>query len=152
LFALHGAKVVILDLYADEAHAAAQSIGVQHMGLSCNVSRSNFAPLRARCLDAIACIAPKTCVCDFGHLGDGGIHLNLVVADDTPLDCIEALRETIYDITVREFSGSFSAENGVEPSNARFYERFVDAPTRSVVRLLRERVDPGGLLGNAKLA
>ena len=53
LFALHGAKVVILDLDADEAHAAAQSIGVEHMGLSCDVTDA------ASCMRAVDAVLSR---------------------------------------------------------------------------------------------
>jgi NAD(P)-dependent dehydrogenase (short-subunit alcohol dehydrogenase family) len=38
LFADHGAKVVILDLDADQAAAAAADLGEDHLGLACNVT------------------------------------------------------------------------------------------------------------------
>ncbi|GJD61636.1 SDR family NAD(P)-dependent oxidoreductase [Methylobacterium frigidaeris] len=38
LFAQHGAKVVILDLDAGQAEAAAREIGEGHLGLACNVT------------------------------------------------------------------------------------------------------------------
>lgn len=39
LFAEHGARVAILDLDADEARAAAASLGPDHLGVACDVSR-----------------------------------------------------------------------------------------------------------------
>ncbi|MBE7246631.1 MAG: glucose 1-dehydrogenase [Actinomycetospora chiangmaiensis] len=38
LFAAHGARVVILDLDADQADAAARDLGAGHLGLSCDVT------------------------------------------------------------------------------------------------------------------
>lgn len=38
LFADHGAKVVILDLDANNATAAAADLGPEHLGLACNVT------------------------------------------------------------------------------------------------------------------
>jgi NAD(P)-dependent dehydrogenase (short-subunit alcohol dehydrogenase family) len=38
LFAEHGARVAILDLREDEAAAAAQSLGADHIGLACDVA------------------------------------------------------------------------------------------------------------------
>ena len=41
LFAAHGAKVAILDLNEDDAAAAAQDIGSEHIGLACDVTNKS---------------------------------------------------------------------------------------------------------------
>jgi FAD/FMN-containing dehydrogenase len=131
------------------------SEAVQHLGrmlaFDLSVTRSQFALLRKRALAVIATRVPEARVCDFGHLGDGGMHLNFVVPRDTSEDCIAALREAIYDLTVREFAGSYSAEHGVGPSNAAFYRRYADAATRDWAAALHRHFDPAGQLGNVRL-
>jgi FAD/FMN-containing dehydrogenase len=37
---------------------------------------------------------------------------------------------------VNEFSGSYSAEHGIGPTNAAFYRRYADEPTVSLARVL----------------
>ncbi|WP_457355452.1 FAD-binding oxidoreductase [Roseateles sp. P5_D6] len=131
------------------------SEAVQHLGrmlaFDLSVTRSRFAPLREQALAVIAEHLPDAQVCDFGHLGDGGMHLNFVVPWDTAEGRIAALREAIYDLTVREFGGSYSAEHGVGPSNSAFYHRYTDAATLDWAAALHRHFDPARLLGNVRL-
>ncbi|MGB5918072.1 SDR family NAD(P)-dependent oxidoreductase [Arcobacter sp.] len=53
LFASQGAKVIILDLNADDAKAAALEIGSEHLGLACNVTN------KEDCENAIKIAAEK---------------------------------------------------------------------------------------------
>lgn len=69
-------------------------------------------------------------VCDFGHVGDGGIHFNLV--DQAPGDIWsvereQAVRDLVIETAVEAFGGCFSAEHGVGPINFKYFERY--APT-----------------------
>ena len=64
---------------------------------------------------------------------------------------VAALREARYDLTAREFAGSYSAERGVGPSNAAFYRRTTDAATRDWAAALHRHFDPAALMGNVRL-
>ncbi|MEZ5964581.1 MAG: FAD-binding oxidoreductase [Planctomycetota bacterium] len=93
-------------------------------------------------------------LCDFGHWGDGGTHLNLVwsrgqFADEAALRT--ALRELVYDTCVRDFAGSFSAEHGVGPHNQEFYDRYVASTVREATGALRRHFDPERRLGTVNL-
>ncbi|MDT8999607.1 FAD-binding oxidoreductase [Paucibacter sp. APW11] len=57
---------------------------------------------------------------DFGHLGDGGMHFNLVWPKDAPLLDEAALRAGVYAL-VQRFEGSFSAEHGIGPQLQQSY-------------------------------
>jgi FAD/FMN-containing dehydrogenase len=94
-------------------------------------------------------------VCDFGHWGDGGVHLNLIWKKEdaqkaTP-EMKAELQPVVYDLAVREFRGSFSAEHGVGPHNQAFYDQYTPALVREVCRALKARLDPRGLLGTTRL-
>jgi FAD/FMN-containing dehydrogenase len=116
------------------------------------VSRSRFAEFREAAVRVVQDMVPSARICDFGHLGDGGIQLNLVVPNDLDAATIELLRETVYDLAVFRFDGSYSAEHGVGPYNASCYERFTSPLTREVARVLKMSLDPGRGLGNAQLS
>lgn len=92
---------------------------------------------------------PDVRACDFGHWGDGGTHLNLVWASGAN-DAERKLRlqTEVYDLCVREFGGSFSAEHGVGPHNQAHHERLTLEARREVARLLKGHFDPDGRLGN----
>lgn len=57
---------------------------------------------------------------DFGHLGDGGMHFNLVWPKDAPPLDEAALRAGVYAL-VQRFEGSFSAEHGIGPQLQQSY-------------------------------
>ncbi|MDM0045032.1 FAD-binding oxidoreductase [Variovorax dokdonensis] len=129
---------------------AVQSLG-KMVAFDLAVSRSRFAEFRDAALEAVAKIVPAAMLCDFGHLGDGGAHLNLVVPAETAPEQIAELRDAIYDLTVLRFEGSYSAEHGIGPYNETYYRRYADPQTRQLATLLKSRFDPNGLLGNVDL-
>lgn len=94
--------------------------------------------------------------CDYGHWGDGGVHLNLIwKKEDAPKPTPELkaeLQPLVYDLAVSRFHGSFSAEHGIGPHNQAFYERYTPALVRQVCRVLKDRLDPKSLLGTTRLA
>ena len=78
--------------------------------------------LDGRFVDAArALVAPQypfVRVCDFGHWGDGGVHLNLIWQRRRrggPPRTKAELQPLLYDLAVTRFRGSFSAEHGVAP-------------------------------------
>ncbi len=74
-------------------------------------------------------------ICDFGHIGDGGVHFNLVAAPGSSLATDPEqellLRDMIFERTVTRFGGSFSAEHAIGRKNRRWYELYTpDAERR----------------------
>ncbi|QHE83961.1 FAD-linked oxidase C-terminal domain-containing protein [Hydrogenophaga sp. BPS33] len=134
-------------------HAVSES--VQSLGrlvaFDVAVPRSAFAPLREEAVRLIDAMLPGARLCDFGHLGDGGVHLNLTVPDETRAQQVEALRDAVYEAVVLRFGGSFSAEHGVGPYNQRFYDAYTEAPLRGVCDALQRALDPGRQLGHVRL-
>ncbi len=65
-------------------------------------------------------------VCDFGHWGDGGTHVNLVFREQEaklPFEqLVPKVQRGVYDLAVRGFNGSFSAEHGIGPHNQAFFD------------------------------
>jgi FAD/FMN-containing dehydrogenase len=107
---------------------------------------------------AVALLAneyPFVRACDFGHWGDGGTHLNLVwKEEEAPRptgEIVEELQAKIYELAVRGFAGSFSAEHGVGPHNQRFYDAYTSEPVKGVNHALKLRLDPKALLGTTHL-
>jgi FAD/FMN-containing dehydrogenase len=118
------------------------------------VQRSKLPAFRTAALAMLARDFPLIQACDFGHCGDGGDHFNLVwptadlpaVAERGPV--IEALRGAVYDLVVREFGGTYSAEHGVGPHNQHFHDRYKSAPERALSQRLKSMLDEKGLMGN----
>ena len=93
-------------------------------------------------------LLPDGCeLCEFGHLGDGGLHLNVVrFAGPLAEGELQALRVGVFGL-VAELGGSASAEHGVGPRNREYVEPTVPESVHLVHRLLKARFDPLDLLG-----
>jgi len=123
------------------------------LGLDLSVPRSRLAAFSAAARDLVQARFPFATVCDFGHWGDGGTHLNVVwreadvpegFHDGGPEGLKHAMQDALCELCVAQFGGSFSAEHGVGPHNQRFYDRYVDGPTQRVMAALRAALDPTG--------
>jgi len=125
------------------------------LGFDIGVPRSSMAAFVDAARARLARDYPFLRVCDFGHWGDGGVHLNLVwKGEDAPRPTAELkgeLQPIVYDLAVKGFRGSYSAEHGVGPHNQAFYDRYTPALVRDVCRTLKERLDPRRLLGTTRL-
>lgn len=134
-------------------HSVSESVQAlgRMVAFDLSVARSLFAAFRHASIGLIQAVLPGTRVCDFGHLGDGGVHLNLVVPEGTEDAHIQVLRDTIYDLAVREFGGSYSAEHGIGPYNRRWYERYAEPEVREWAGVLHRHFDPRGRMGNVRL-
>lgn len=92
---------------------------------------------------------PDIEVCDFGHIGDGGIHFNLV--DHQPADLWtpsreQNIRDHVISCAVEQFGASYSAEHGIGPANYRYFETYTPEVTRRFAAAL-EAVSSGKRLG-----
>jgi FAD/FMN-containing dehydrogenase len=92
---------------------------------------------------------PGVEICDFGHVGDGGVHFNLVVAKDDPrlaeAAFEAALREWVLSVCVEDFQGSFSAEHAIGRKNQAFYDRYTPGQIRRLSAALKAAASPGEL-------
>jgi FAD/FMN-containing dehydrogenase len=125
------------------------------LGFDISVPRSSMAAFVAAAREAVAAKHPFIKVCDFGHWGDGGVHLNLVwKKEDSPRPTPELKAEMqplLYDLAVTRFRGSFSAEHGVGPHNQAFYDLYTPALVKQICAALKARLDPQALLGTTRL-
>ncbi|RZI61185.1 MAG: FAD-binding oxidoreductase [Rubrivivax sp.] len=111
-------------LDADEAiwglrHRISEGLRVQGkvIGLDLSLPRRHFMAFRARGAAWLAERFPQVRLADFGHLGDGGMHFNMVwpaTAGALSAEQELSLREGLYAL-VAELGGSISAEHGVGP-------------------------------------
>ncbi|MCU0867523.1 MAG: FAD-binding oxidoreductase [Planctomycetes bacterium] len=99
---------------------------------------------------------PLVQLCDYGHWGDGGTHLNLVwneAAIGKPAaEVIAALQPRIYELACVRYQGSYSAEHGVGPHNQRYYDRYTDPLVKQLCAVLGGFCDPAGRLGTVRLS
>ncbi len=121
-----------------------------------SVPRSRLPAFTAEVEQVLAAEWPLVRLCDYGHWGDGGTHLNLVwneAAIGMPAAAVvAALQPRIYEMAVREYSGSYSAEHCVGPHNQRYYDLYTDPLVKQFCALLGDFCDPDDRLGTVRLA
>jgi glycolate oxidase len=94
----------------------------------------------------------QTFVVNFGHAGDGNIHVNFMCdRDDT--EAVRrarlAVRET-FAATV-ELGGTISGEHGIGYVKAPYLEMAVTAPTIETMKQIKRALDPLGILNPGKM-
>jgi len=109
----------------------ALSEGVKHAGrlfaFDLAFARTGVMRFRASMTQRLAADWPELEVCDFGHVGDGGIHFNLVCHDRERCQSEgyeQKLRDAVVQQAVEDFGGSFSGEHAIGRANQRYYDRY----------------------------
>ena len=144
------------DLWAIRHHVS-ESLRQEGRVLAFDISvpRSRMAEFTQAARILLQAEYPSVHCCDFGHWGDGGTHLNLVWDEtDAPRpasELVPELQARIYDLAVKAFDGSYSAEHGVGPHNQRFYMAYTPATIRAISGAVKQHLDPRTLLGTTRL-
>ncbi|GMB83094.1 FAD-binding oxidoreductase [Shinella zoogloeoides] len=131
----------------------ALSEGVKHSGrliaFDLAFRRGDIMPFLAHMKAEMPNHFEDVTICDFGHIGDGGVHFNLVVAKDDPRladpDFEADLREWVFTVAVERFEGSFSAEHAIGRKNQTFYDRYTPDEIRRLAAGLKTITSPGPL-------
>ena len=89
---------------------------------------------------------------NYGHVGDGNIHVNLLMADDRPHwhEDMEKAQLELY-ARVRELGGTLSGEHGIGLKRKAYLPRFLDAAQLDLMRRVKSAFDPNGVLNPGKL-
>lgn len=149
---LHDAVVLEPDRAWGLRHSLseAQRLAGHVVGLDVAVARSQVDRLRERVRSELGRAHPDALLAEFGHLGDGGMHMNVVLpSDDRELGA--AIRRLVYAV-VEDCGGTFSAEHGLGPINLAHWLEVTPAAERSAVAAVKRALDPFGVLGNAMVA
>ena len=92
---------------------------------------------------------PGFTICDFGHIGDGGVHFNLVLDRDdkraTDAGFEQELRGWVTGVAVEDFAGSFSAEHAIGRRNHGVYQRYTEESLRRLAAQFKDATSPGPL-------
>jgi D-lactate dehydrogenase len=90
-------------------------------------------------------------IVNFGHAGNGNIHVNLLVNPDDPEEMARAekcLSDT-FDL-VLSLSGTLSGEHGVGLEKRDFVDREIDPVTLRLMHDIRRQFDPNNILNPGK--
>jgi FAD/FMN-containing dehydrogenase len=120
------------------------------LGLDVSLPRATLESVRTECADVVRRRVPGAVLADFGHVGDGGLHLNVVLPPDTDPLAVDRLRNDVYRLVARN-GGSFSAEHGLGPANVGWWAAHEPAPARAALAAVKRVLDPYGLLGTEAL-
>ncbi|MGH8716618.1 MAG: FAD-binding oxidoreductase, partial [Burkholderiales bacterium] len=89
---------------------------------------------------------------NFGHAGNGNIHVNLLVdpGDAEQMRRAETCLSEVFDLVLR-LNGTLSGEHGVGSEKRAFVAREIDAPTMALMQDIKRVFDPNNILNPGKL-
>jgi glycolate oxidase len=93
-----------------------------------------------------------TFVANFGHAGDGNIHVNFVVNRESP-DEVARARQCVaetFQLSV-ELGGTISGEHGIGYVKAPYLDYAIDKPTLEIMKAIKKIFDPNGILNPGKM-
>ena len=92
-------------------------------------------------------------IVNFGHAGNGNIHVNLLYDPENPLQAknIDACLSQVFDLTL-QLDGSLSGEHGVGISKQAFVARELDATSLNLMQQIKNDFDPNNILNPDKLS
>lgn len=133
-------------------HAVTESLRTYGVvvGHDVSVPRSTLMRVRQAAIDSIAELAPHAVVCDFGHAGDGGLHVNVLFPREggSPDAELRAAIRNRVDELVAAHGGSYSAEHGLGPLNADRWLATTPPIEQQLVAGIKAVVDPRRILGH----
>ncbi|HUR99070.1 MAG TPA: FAD-linked oxidase C-terminal domain-containing protein, partial [Pyrinomonadaceae bacterium] len=94
----------------------------------------------------------NTFVANFGHAGDGNIHVNFVV-DREDADAVARARQCVsetFQLSV-DLGGTISGEHGIGYVKAQYMDYAVDRPTLEIMKGIKKVFDPNGILNPGKM-
>ncbi len=90
-------------------------------------------------------------IVNFGHAGNGNIHVNLLVNPDDPAEMQAAANclDAVFDL-VLSLDGSLSGEHGVGLEKRDFIHRELDATSLALMQKIKQQFDPHNILNPGK--
>ncbi len=94
----------------------------------------------------------NTFVANFGHAGDGNIHVNFL-CDKDDADSIARARECVRETFALSVNlgGSISGEHGIGYVKAAYLDMAIDEPTLEIMKNIKRVFDPHGILNPGKM-
>ncbi|WP_457631805.1 FAD-binding oxidoreductase [Oceanithermus sp.] len=86
----------------------------------------------------------------FGHIGDGNLHPNILYDKQTPLEAVHELAEQIA-LTALRHEGVLSGEHGIGLTKKPFMKAAVPPEQLRNLDLVKRALDPSGLLNPGKI-
>jgi D-lactate dehydrogenase (quinone) len=86
-------------------------------------------------------------IVNFGHAGNGNIHVNLLLDPDDPkqLEAGETCLDSVFDLVLR-LQGTLSGEHGIGVVKREFVAREIDPVSLGLMRAIKGQFDPHHIL------
>lgn len=93
-----------------------------------------------------------TFVANFGHAGDGNIHVNFMCVreDQASIDRARKCVAETFQLAV-DLGGTISGEHGIGYVKAPYLNCAIDQPTLEVMKQIKKVFDPNGILNPGKM-
>ncbi len=90
-------------------------------------------------------------IVNFGHAGNGNVHVNLLINPDDPRELAAATTclDAVFDLVLR-LEGTLSGEHGVGTEKRDFVAREIDPVTLALMQDIKDLLDPNGILNPGK--
>lgn len=90
-------------------------------------------------------------IVNFGHAGNGNIHVNLLVDPENPaqMDAANACLSDVFDL-VLSLHGTISGEHGIGLVKKAYVARELDPASLALMRGIKQQFDPEGILNPGK--
>ena len=91
-------------------------------------------------------------IINFGHAGNGNIHVSLLIDPDDPQQMQNAAQclDAVFSLVLR-LHGTLSGEHGVGLEKRDFVDREIDAVALGLMRRIKQEFDPLGILNPGKM-
>ncbi len=89
---------------------------------------------------------------NFGHAGNGNIHVNLLVNPDNIDEMARAEKclNEVFDLVIR-LNGTLSGEHGIGREKREYVDKEIDATTLALMKDIKQVFDPNNILNPGKL-
>jgi D-lactate dehydrogenase len=89
---------------------------------------------------------------NFGHAGNGNIHVNLLVNPDNSgeMERAEKCLAEVFDLVIK-LNGTLSGEHGIGSEKRAYIGKEVDATTLALMKSIKRVFDPNNILNPGKL-
>lgn len=123
------------------------------IGNDVSVPRDRVTQLREKVFSLVHDYDSHLAVRDFGHLGDGGLHFNVIVENKSDIDDwteekSNEIRMLVGKAAV-DLGGSFSAEHGLGSFNTELYHQLTPQSAKMIAEHFKKMCDPHNVLGHA---
>ncbi len=98
---------------------------------------------------SLDCDLPVVC---FGHVGDGNIHVNVMLdaADPDQFERGEAAKARVFELAV-EMGGTISGEHGIGIMKSQFLGLALSPEAVAAMKAVKQALDPNGIMNPGKI-